>query len=118
NRIPQAKFGRNAITEPVQHRQAIASFRRGSEPEQLARCNVLEKTFVRAGGRVVEFVDNDNVEVGWIKRIEARGAQGLNGSEHMIELPRSLATHPHLAEAGVPNGMRERRTALLQDLLS
>ena len=61
--LPKPKLRRDAIVEPVQDRQAVASFRCGGQAEQFDGLQVIENSVVRGCGRVVKLVDDDDIEV-------------------------------------------------------
>jgi hypothetical protein len=63
DRIPKAQLGGDSIVEPVQKREAVASLRRRCEPQKFGRPDVLEKGAIGRRGGVMEFIDDDDVEV-------------------------------------------------------
>jgi hypothetical protein len=73
---------------------------------------------VRRRGRVVELVDDDDVEVARIEVGEPGGAEALDRREHVIEAARTLTADPALAEGWVAQRVAEGREALFEDLLA
>ncbi len=71
DRVPQPQLGGDAIVEPVQDRQAVAALGRGGQAEQLDGLHVVEQRAVRRRRRVVELVDDHDVEV--VGRQDRRG---------------------------------------------
>lgn len=118
DRVPQAQLGGDAAVEPLQDRQAVAALRRGGEPEELAWLHVLQEGPVRRGGRVVELVHDDHVEVTGLQVREAAGGEALDGREDVLEPARPRAAGPQLAERPVAQRVTEGEPALLQDLLT
>jgi len=49
----------------------------------------------------VELIDNDDIEVGRIDRLNATGVERLNRGEDVIENARPVAPNPELAEARI-----------------
>ena len=85
----------------MQDRQAVASFRRGGQAEQFDRREVIEDSFVRGGGGVVELVDDHHVEVIRRQGVEVAGVQTLDRGEDVIEPRWSRTADPLLAERRV-----------------
>ena len=98
--VPEAQFSGDAITEPVQDRQAIGPLRGRRETQQLDRLKVLEQALVRRRGRVVELVHNHDVEVVGCDLVDAAGIQALDRGEDVLEIPRPVTTNPLLTEGG------------------
>lgn len=86
---PQPQFRGDAVIEPVQYRKVVTALRRGGQPEQLHRLQVVEECPI--GGRrcVVELVDDDDVEMIRRKVVEVRGVETLYRSEDMLEMIRA-----------------------------
>ena len=98
DRIPKAQFGGDSIVEPVQQREAVASLRRRCEPEKFRRLDVLEKRAIGRCGSVMEFIDNDHVEVTRFQGSKASRIHALDRRENVVEVPRTLAAHPEFSE--------------------
>ena len=117
DRVPQPQLGGDAIVEPLQDRQAVAAFGGGGEAEQLDGGEVVEHPLVRGGGRVMELVDDHDVEVVGGDRIEVGGVQALDRREDVLEPARASAPDPLLTERRIAQRVPERREALIEDLL-
>ena len=65
--VPHPQLGRDPSIEVPQHVEPVSSFGRGRETEQFDWRHVIEKRPVRPSGRVVELVDDDDVEVAWVE---------------------------------------------------
>jgi hypothetical protein len=63
--VPESQFGGDAIVEPVQNREPVASFGGGCQAEQLDCRKMVKDPFVRWRGGVMELIDDDNVVVVW-----------------------------------------------------
>jgi hypothetical protein len=50
---------------------------------------------------VVELIDNDDIEVGRIDRLNATGVERLNRGEDVIENARLVTTNPELAKGAI-----------------
>ena len=65
-RVPQAEFHGDAPVEPLENALPVGAFGRGGEAEEDLRAEMLQKTAIGRGGRMVELVHHDDVEgVGW-----------------------------------------------------
>jgi hypothetical protein len=115
--IPETQFGSDAVVEPVQDRQAVASLGGGCESQELDGREVVEHAGVRRRCRVVELVDDDDVEVIWREVSQIAGVEALDRCEDVLESLRSCAAYPLLAERGLSQRVPERREALVEDLL-
>ena len=71
DRLPQPKFDSDPVVEPLGDVLAVQALRRGRQPEQLARLQMVEQPVVRAA-RVVELVDDHDVEASGAIRRGAR----------------------------------------------
>ena len=118
DRVPQPQLGGDAIVEPVQQRQAVASLGRRREAEQLDRLDVIEERAIRRRGRVMEFIDDDDVEVLGVEGSEAGRVEALDRREDVLELPRPLPADPQLSERMIAQRVTKRRQALFEDLLA
>src|SRR5438093_7325991 len=94
DRIPKAQLGGNSIVEPVQQREAVASLRRRRETQKFGWLDVLEKRAIGRRGGVMEFIDDDHVEVTGFEGSEAGRSEALDRSEEVVELPRTLPADP------------------------
>ena len=117
DRIPDAQLGGDPSVEVAQHVEAVGALRRGREPEQLGRLDVLEQRSVRRRRGVVELVDDHDVEVRRIEGTEPDCVEALDRREDVLESLRAMLADPELAEARIAQRVSERRPALLQDLL-
>src|SRR5262245_58568575 len=66
----------------------------------------------------MELVDDEDVEVTLVERIETGCGQALDRREHAVEPGRAMVADPELAKAGVADGVAEGGPGLLQDLLA
>ena len=116
--VPEAQFGGDAIVEPIEQRQAVAPLGRRGQPEQFDGPDVLQERPVRGRRRVMELVDDHDVEMGGVEGGEPGGVQALDRREHVLERLRSMPSDPQLAEGVIAEAVAERRQALSQDLLA
>jgi hypothetical protein len=104
--------------KPLQYIQLVRAFRRGGQPEQNARSNMVKQSTVTRSSRVVEFV-NDNV----FKRIprplrKVAGVVALDRTEEVSLLVRITTTDQQVAEILVPQDTTKRTERLPQDFLA
>ena len=118
DRIPQPKLRSDASIEEAENVESIGALGSRREPEQLARIEVLEDPFVTRRRRMVELVDDNDVEVLWIEAAEAGSVEALDRREDMLEPPGSSVADPQLTERCVAQRMPVGRKALLEDLLA
>ena len=118
DRIPEAQLGGDSIVEPVQQREAVASLRRRGKSQKFSRLDVLEKLPIGLRGSVMEFIDDDHVEVTGVQGSEAGRFEALDRSEDVVELPRTLPADPQLAERMIAYAVTKCRQALFEDLLT
>ena len=119
DRVPQPQLGGDAIVEPVQDGQPVASFRRGGQPEQLDGRHVVEDPLVGGRGGVVELVDDHDVEVVRAPSASSSAAvKALDRGEDVVESGRARSADPFLAERGVAQRVAECGQALVEDLLA
>ena len=71
DRVPEPKLGGDSPVEVSEDVKPVASFRRRRKPEQLRRLQMFEKCPVRRCRGVVELVDDHDVEVPWVDRLDA-----------------------------------------------
>ena len=116
--VPESQFSGDSIVEPLQQRQAIAALRGCRQPQQLHRRDVFEERGVGRGRRVVEFVDDDDVEVMRVEVAQTARTEALNRGEDVFEVGRTPAVHPQLTEAVFAQRVTERPEALLEDFLA
>ena len=106
--VPETKLGRNSAAEPVEDRQAVGPFRRRRETEELAGRDVVEERPVRrrrpsGGTRRPRRRRSGRAEV-----LELTRRQALDGREHVLPPFRPAASHPELAEPGLPQRLAHR----------
>lgn len=101
DRVPQAEFGGDAVTEPLQHSQAIGPFWCRGQAEQLHGCEVLKQAFVRFRCRVVELVDDDHIEAIGCEVVEIRSGERLDRREDVVELCGGSTASPLLPEVRI-----------------
>ncbi len=77
---------------------------------------MVEERFVAGGGRVMELVDDDDVELFRVERGGVVGVDRLDRSEDVLPAGGAVAANPQLAERAVSQHVPERRLALLEDL--
>ena len=118
DRVPEPELGRDPAVEIAQHVQAVSPLRRGGQAEQLDGGEMIEQRLVRRGGRVMELVHDDHVEVARVDAPDVGRVEALDRGEHVLEPGRSLPADPLLAEARVAEGMTEGRATLVEDLLA
>ena len=70
DRVPETELGGDAIVEPVKHRESIAPFGRGREPEQFFRFELRQQPLIRRRSCVVKLVDDHDIEVFRINRVQ------------------------------------------------
>ena len=117
DRVPEAQFGGNAIVEPVEQRQAVASLGRRRQTEQLDGLDVLEERPVRGRRGVMELVDDDDVEVGGIEVARPAAFRLWIDANTCSNASRTMAARPTARRRRDRGGVAERRQALLEDLL-
>ena len=98
DRIPKAQLRGDSVVEPVQQWKAVTSLRRRRQSEQFRRLDVLEKRTIGRRGGVMEFINNDHVEVTGVHGSKAGRIEALDRSEDVIELPRTSPADPQLSE--------------------
>ena len=118
DRIPKAQLGGDSIVEPVQQREAVASLRRRGKPQKFDRLDVLEKRAIGRRGSVMEFIDDDHVEVTGVEGSKAGRIEALDRSEDVVELPRTLPADPQLSERMIAYAVTKCRQALFEDLFT
>ena len=72
DRVPQPQLGGDASVEVAEDVEPVGALRRRRKPEQLTRVDVLEDPLVRRRSRVMELVDDDDVEVRRVERCRGR----------------------------------------------
>ena len=117
NRIPEPQLRRNPITEPAQHRQAIASLRCGREAEELPRRYMLKQPPVGRRRRMMKLVDDDDVEVVPCEMGKPGRVEALDRGKNVLEALRPCSPHPQLAEGRLPEGVPEGAEGLRENLL-
>ena len=118
DRVPHAKLGGNPSVEVTQDVEAVGALGRGGHPQKLSRRHALQKHLVRRCSSVMELVDNHDVEMRRVDRFQSGAVETLDRSEDVFKPRGPLSADPQLSEARVAEGMRECRSALLQDLLT
>ncbi len=116
--VPQAELGGDPVVEPVQDREVVTTFGSGGEAEQLDGLHVVEKLAVRGRRRVVELVDDHDVEVIGREVVEIGGVETLDRSEDVFEVLWSCAADPLLTERRVAHRVTEGGDALIEDLIA
>ena len=116
--VPEPEFGRDAVAEPVQDRQAVGSLRRGGEPEQLRGLQVARAAAV--GAAAAWWNSSTMTTSKWSagRSVEVRRGQALDRREDVVERLGPRATDPLLAERVVAQRVPEGRAALVEDLLA
>ena len=116
--VPHPKLGGDAAIEVAEDVEAVCALRRCRQAEQLDRIDVFEQCPIRGRCSVMELVHDHDVEMTRIECGQPRRGEALNGREHEVELLRTVRSDPQLAEARISNGVAERRSGLLEDLLA
>ncbi len=116
--VPETQLGGNTAVEVNEDVEAIGSLGRGGKAEELVRLDSSQEGFVGRSGCVMEFVDDHDVEMRRIDGMNAGCVEALDRGEDVLEAGWTIPTDPLLAECGVPEGMAERRSALMEDLLT
>ena len=70
--IPEPKFGRDSVVEPLKHGQAITALGGRRQSQQLYRRNAVEERSVRRCRGMMELIDDDDVEVAGVDVLRAR----------------------------------------------
>ena len=128
-RIPEPHFHRDVIVEVVKDVFGVGAFGRGGQPQEdsgrlssrvglCAAEEMFEQPPIRRRRRMMELVDNHDVERGRIELRQIDLRQGLNGRKHVPPLVGPVAVHVELAEVSRSQDLAERAEALPQDFLS
>jgi len=116
DRVPEPELRRDPAVEPVEDVERVGALRRRRQTQELARAEALEQARVRLRRRVVELVDDDDVEVVRLEPADAGGREALDRREHVLEAQRPVAADPAFAERRLAQRVAERRQALVEDL--
>jgi hypothetical protein len=116
--VPDSELCGDAVVEPVEDREAVASFGSGGEAQELGGLHVVEEGAVRGGFGVMELVHDHDVEVAWVEVIEASRVQALDGREDVVEAVGAVAAYPQFAEGWVAQGVAEGGDGLGEDFFS
>ena len=94
DRVPDPQLGGDSSVEEVLNGEAVGAFWCCGESEQLPGLEAFEKRSVRRRGGVVELVDDDDVEVGRVDRLDARCREALDGREDVLEVAGPMPSPP------------------------
>ena len=89
------------FTKLVQHVEPVSALRRSRQAQQLSWCKTIEQRLIRPRRSVMELVDDHDVEMRRLDRLESGTAEALDRREDVIETRGSLAADPELPEARV-----------------
>jgi len=115
-RVPQPQLDRCPVPEHRPDIEAVATFRGRGETQQLPRTNLREESPVAGGLRVVELVDDDDVEGGCGQLVDEVTVERLDGREHLLPPARALPSHQEFTEVGISEHLAVGPERLLQDL--
>ena len=87
-------------------------------PSSSTGSHMVEELAVRRRRRVMELVDDHDVEVIGRRFVEVGGVEALDRSEDVVEALRAGAADPLLAERRFAQRVAEGRQALVEDLLA
>src|SRR5688572_16975167 len=127
-RIPEPHFHRDVIVEVVKDVFGVGAFGRGGQPQEdsgrlssrvglCAAEEMVEQPPIRRRRRMMELVDNHDVESGRIELRQIDLTEGLNGSKYVPPLVGLMAVHVEFAEVSRSQNLAERADALPQDFL-
>jgi hypothetical protein len=86
--------------------------------QELRGLNPFEESLVRLCSRVMEFIDDHDIEVLRVQRIQPRGGDALNRGEDVLEVFWSFSADPEFAERVVSQGVPEGGQALTENLFA
>ena len=118
DRVPQPQLGGDPAVEVAQHVEPVRALGRRGQAEQLERLQVLEQRLVRGRRRVVELVDDDDVEV---RRVDVPdvGALRLWIEAKTCSNREGRCPPTHFSpKRAVAQRVAEGRAALVEDLLA
>ena len=96
--IPQPEFDGNAAIEPLEHALTVGALGSCRQPQKDLRAQMLQQAPVRRRRRMVEFVDDHDIERVGLNVVEIDLCQRLNRGEDVSSLFRSMAIDEQLAE--------------------
>ena len=117
DRLPKAQLHRGPAAEPVGDVASVEALRRRGQAEQLARLQPLEQPLVAGRGRVMELVDDEDVEGVGVESLDSLGRERLDHREDVLaggDPPAAV----DLAEGAVAEHRAVGRQRLPQDLLA
>ena len=79
---------------------------------------MLEQPAIRRGGGMVEFVDDDDIEVVRREMFQPRSVQALNGGKDVLETAWPLAANPQLTEGVIAERLAKGGLRLREDLFA
>ena len=115
--FPEPQFDGDAMVEPLGHVLAVETLGRGGEAQQFLRHEVVEQAVVRRRGRVVELVDDHDVEGVRRDLLQPFCVERLDHREDVPTL-RDPALAVDLAERAVAKHGAIRRQRLPEDLVA
>ncbi len=116
-RLPETHLRRDPVIEPVQDLPAICPLGRRGESDEHLRLQMPKQPPICVGLRVVELVDDNDVETLRIERIQS-SVQRLDRGEDVVPSLRPLGGDEALAEVGLVKDQLEDLLALFKDLVS
>ena len=118
DRVPKPQLRGDPAVEVAEDVETVSALRCCRQPEQLDRVHVLEERLVGRRRRVVELVDDHDVEVSRVDAADVGAVKALDRREDVLEAQGALPADPLLAKGGVAQCVPERGTALVEDLLA
>ena len=117
------------IVEVVKDVVGVGAFRRGGETQKdsgrpsnrvylIALEEMFEQPSIRRRRRMMEFVDNYDIERVRIELLQVDLSERLNGREHVVPLVGPVAVDVEFTEIPRPQNLAERAEALFEDFLS
>ena len=108
-RVPEPHFHRDVIVEVVKDIVGVGAFRRGGETQKdsgrpssrvylIALEEMFEQPSIRRRRRMMEFVDNHDIERVRIELLQIGPCERLNGREHVPPLVGPVAVHVEFTE--------------------
>ena len=96
--IPQPEFDGNAAIEPLEHALTVGALRSCRQAQKDLRAQMLQEAPVRRRRRMVEFVDDHDIERVGCMSSRSTCDERLNRGEHVPSLLRAMAIDEQLAE--------------------
>ena len=100
DRLPKPQLDRDAMVEPLGDVPTVKPLRRRRQAEQLARPKMVEEPVVAVGRRVMELVDDDDIER--VGGLNSPSGLEATGSSRRRAGPRSSSASVDLAEVAAP----------------